>query len=137
MITRVKNFYGLMAIFCLFGFVWVLMNQFANQTVKIPSVCIFKNITSLPCPSCGSTRSLISLMAGSFREAFYLNPFGYIIFLFLIIAPIWIFADYVLKSESLFNVFQLIQQRFQKRAYQLAFILIIISNWLWNIDKSI
>jgi hypothetical protein len=137
MITRTKNFYGLMTVFSLLGFVWILLNQFANQTVKIPSVCIFKNVTSLPCPSCGSTRSLISLMTGGFREAFYLNPFGYIIFIFLTIAPIWIFLDYLLKRESLFNVFQLIQHKFQKRAYQLVFILIILSNWIWNIGKGI
>ena len=43
---------------------------------KLPSMCMFYHLTGLPCPSCGMTRSVISLTHLRFREAVSLNPLG-------------------------------------------------------------
>lgn len=40
---------------------------------KIP-FCLFRNVTSLPCPSCGMTRAFISLGHGHIYNAIVLNP---------------------------------------------------------------
>jgi len=36
--------------------------------------CWFRQLTGLPCPTCGATRSLLSLVHGNFAEALIRNP---------------------------------------------------------------
>ncbi len=38
------------------------------------SLCAFKNLTGLPCPSCGSTRAAEALLAGHPVRAWLFNP---------------------------------------------------------------
>jgi hypothetical protein len=39
----------------------------------IPS-CVFKGITGFPCPTCGTTRSMLSLSQGDIATALAMNP---------------------------------------------------------------
>lgn len=38
------------------------------------SVCIFRNATGVPCPTCGSTRAVLALMRGDIMQAAAFNP---------------------------------------------------------------
>jgi cytochrome bd-type quinol oxidase subunit 2 len=38
------------------------------------SLCLFRNVTGLPCPTCGSTRAVQALVAGRPLEALRHNP---------------------------------------------------------------
>ncbi len=46
------------------------------------SSCIIKNITGLPCPTCGMTRAYKYFLQGEFKDAFYYHP------LFLLVIPV-------------------------------------------------
>jgi hypothetical protein len=35
---------------------------------------VFKGLTGIPCPTCGSTRSVVHLSHGDFLSAFVMNP---------------------------------------------------------------
>jgi hypothetical protein len=48
--------------------------------------CLFRSLTGLSCPGCGSTRALHQLLHGHFADAFMLNP------LFVIALPLLAFA---------------------------------------------
>jgi hypothetical protein len=48
--------------------------------------CVFRLLTGLQCPGCGSTRALHQLLHGHFIAAFMLNP------LFIIAIPFLLFA---------------------------------------------
>lgn len=37
-------------------------------------LCLFKQLTHLPCPTCGLTRSVLSLLRGEFGQAWLYNP---------------------------------------------------------------
>lgn len=91
----------------------------------------------MPCPSCGTTRSVISLTKGNFIEAFDINPIGYIVSLFQLIAPIWIVADLILKNNSFFKYYQKIENYLIKPKYAIPLILLIFINWIWNIVKGL
>ena len=58
-----------------------------------PTLCMFRNITGLPCPFCGTTRSIGNILIGNFESALRLNPLGYIslmFFVFLFVKPLTI-----------------------------------------------
>ncbi|RYX83228.1 DUF2752 domain-containing protein [bacterium] len=46
----------------------------------MPSVCPFFNMTGMPCPGCGLTRSFVSLAHAHVREAFLWHPLGPLLF---------------------------------------------------------
>ena len=50
-----------------------------------PSLCMFRNVTGLPCPFCGSTRSVGHILLGDFSAALYSNPLGYFGLAFVIL----------------------------------------------------
>lgn len=43
---------------------------------RLPSTCVFINLTGYPCPSCGMTRSVMALVRLDFDRAVHMNPFG-------------------------------------------------------------
>jgi len=51
--------------------------------VPMPAFCIFKHFTAVPCPGCGLTRSLDSLLHGEIELAWQFNPCGYLVLLAL------------------------------------------------------
>jgi len=72
---RIIGALGLAAVFCA---------SFLLPAGKIGlGVCAFKEMTGLPCPGCGLTRSFISISHGQFAEAFRMHPLGPFIYLAL------------------------------------------------------
>lgn len=62
-------------------------------------ICYFKNITGIPCPGCGMTRSFLLILQGKFTEAWKIHPFAYGWIVFAII----FFVDrYVLRKKEVF-----------------------------------
>jgi len=59
--------YGAIAIIALCA-VWLL------PVLSIAPSCAFKMLTGIPCPTCGSTRSVVHLANGDIFAAFMMNP---------------------------------------------------------------
>src|SRR5690554_4614937 len=96
--------YALLITLCLIGYVWILLTRINEESSF--EVCLIKSIAHLPCPSCGSTRSVISLTKGDFVQALSINPIGYIIAFIMLVIPVWILLDIIFKHNSLFSLFQ-------------------------------
>jgi len=70
------------------GAIWLL------RLDRIPlTLCVFKGLTGLPCPTCGSTRALGRLFALDFAAALAMNPFTT---LAAAVVGAWALADLVL-----------------------------------------
>ena len=52
---------------------------------KIVSIykCPFKKLTGYPCATCGFTRCVLLTGSGKFKEAFFVSPLAFILFLYL------------------------------------------------------
>ena len=60
-----------------------------NAIAGLPSICAFHDLTGLPCPGCGLTRSWVSLAHGHWREALVWHPLGPLLFLTALCYVIW------------------------------------------------
>ena len=133
-----NKLYSILLIACLVGYIWLYYSITSERTdKKSVEVCLMKHITNIPCPSCGSTRSVISITKGNFVEAFDLNPIGYIVAIIMLIAPVWIITDLILRNNSLFVCYLKIENQLKNPKYAVPLILIIIINWIWNITKGL
>jgi hypothetical protein len=51
---------------------------------NLPGACTFKAIFGIDCPTCGMTRSFISISRFSFKEAYKYNPIGFLAYILIL-----------------------------------------------------
>ena len=134
-----RNLYILLACLSLVGYGWIGWNFVeGSEASAVPSDCLFKEITSLPCPSCGTTRSLLLLMGGHFHESLMMNPFGIVLALALVIVPLWIMLDTFGKSDSFYKRFRWMEHLLtHNKLLAASAAAIVMLNWFWNISKGL
>lgn len=123
---------------CTAGYIWVYLGIELNLAeTNSAEVCLFKYLTNIPCPSCGSTRSVISIIKGDFATSILINPFGFIIVFIMLVAPAWIIIDIITKKKTLFNFYQEIELILKNPQYAIPLALLVMINWIWNITKEL
>jgi hypothetical protein len=124
---------------CFIGYGWLLFSLQHEHEIQRQefTVCLFKKVTTVPCPSCGTTRSVIQLSHGNFLSAIFINPFGIIVGLIMIIAPLWISYDFIQKKETFYTAYLKIETVLRKRKVAIVLIVLVIVNWIWNINKNL
>jgi hypothetical protein len=133
-----NKLYIFIIIACLAGYIWLYwsLSKLSKINTEI-EVCLIKNITTIPCPSCGSTRSVLAITQGNFNEAFFINPLGYILAFIMFFIPIWIFFDFVLKKETFLNIYQKAESILKRPIISIPLLIFILINWAWNIIKGL
>ncbi len=133
-----NKLYALVSTACAAGYIWLFINYHRIVTEsKEPGICLFKRITGIPCPSCGSTRSVLSILNGDLMWALLWNPFGLILMSILIMSPLWIIYDVVSKKDSLLQFYNRAENFIQRKWIAIPLILLVILNWIWNIYKGL
>ena len=112
---------------------WVLFQN--PHTHENATVCLFKNITGIPCPGCGSTRAVLQLTQGHFSHAALINPIGYIIAFFMLILPFWIVYDIIAQKDTFLKAYKKTERLLSIKWVLAVFIILIAANWIWNIYK--
>lgn len=135
-----KNKLYLLILFaCFLGYGWLLFLK--SVTVKNSSldltVCIFKRVTSLPCPSCGTTRAVSQLFDGEIVNSLYINPFGIIVGIIMMVSPCWIAWDFITKKQTFYNFYIKIEKIIRTKKIAILLIILVILNWIWNINKQL
>jgi len=135
-----KKPYYFISFIWLMGVIWLFINFSIQHKVTNDqfSVCIIKNTTGVPCPSCGTTRSVNALMEGNISKAAFINPLGLLAAIVLALLPFWLLVDFIFKKDSLVKFYQSAENRL-KKGYLLQIVLIglILINWIWNIHKNL
>ena len=132
-----NKLYLFLLIACLVGYIWLYYGITTLNSTNALDVCIVKRITTIPCPSCGTTRAVVALSHGDFWKSLYLNPFGIIVSLIMIIAPIWIVLDLLRRKNSFFDFYHFIESIIRKRNIAIFLIILVLLNWIWNIHKHL
>ena len=133
-----NKLYLLLFTACLAGYIW-LYHSITRQTsgTTTVDVCLIKHVTNIPCPSCGSTRSVISLTRGDFINAFFINPFGYLVALIMLISPLWVLIDLLMKKSTLFDFYHQMERFLKRPTIAIPSIFLVILNWIWNVLKGL
>jgi len=138
MILNRNKLYNILLIACTAGYIW-LYYCITNQEIQTKSIdiCFIKHLTNTPCPSCGSTRSVIALFQGKYKNSLMTNPLGIFLAIIMSIAPFWILFDKITKKNTLFNFYKKIEEILKKPRYAIPLIFLVIINWIWNITKGL
>lgn len=96
---------------------------------RIPlTLCVFKGLTGLPCPTCGSTRVLGRLFALDFAGAFAMNPFTTLV---TVLVAAWAVADLALLPRR--RALDLdVPKRFGF-ALRVGALVLFLANWVYLI----
>ena len=131
-----KQLYILLSVLSLAGYVW-LGWSFADVS-STPTVCLFKTVTHLPCPSCGTTRALVMLMKGDIGGSIAFNPLGILLALALVIMPLWVIADILRETDSLLRCYVKAERLLaEKKWISIPAVAILVINWFWSIAKGL
>ena len=131
-----NKLYKLLFIACIAGYAWLFLNS--NQfKIKSFDVCFIKHTTNIPCPSCGSTRSVMLLSHGEFKEALLINPLGYVLAFILIAFPLWIIIDILNRKKTLFDCYKFFESKLKMPQYAIPLAMLLCFNWIWNIIKGV
>lgn len=131
---KIFRFYAIAAILLVAAWLWVLFNLQPGGAGY--TTCIIKNVTGLPCPSCGTTTAVTYLLQGAWQEAFFHNPLGFLILPLMAIVPVWMLLDVMLKRNSLQRAYLQIENSLKRKPVLLGFIFVLILiNWIWNLCK--
>lgn len=124
---------------CFVGYSWSFFFKFvASKNSRFDfTICLFKRITTIPCPSCGTTRAVASFFKGELLTSLCLNPFGVIVAGIMLATPAWIALDYFTKKQSFYNCYIKIEAILRTNKVAIPLIILVILNWIWNINKQL
>ena len=92
--------------------------------------CIFRSLTGIPCPTCGTTRAATAFLRGDLHDAFIANPLATLVGIAFVvggvIAGIWATARWPVPRTK-------ISLPFWARVTTIG---IILANWIYLITLS-
>jgi hypothetical protein len=95
--------------------------------------CRLRELTGVPCPTCGSTRLAQSLLQGDLTGAFLANPF---VFALLAAASFW-FAGSVLVRLFRVRLPELRLPPLGRRLFLVAIVAALLASWAWVVLRDV
>ena len=107
----------------------LVLLRFQSDLVLRLAHCPLREITGLPCPTCGGTHAAVDLVQGRWMEALRANPlvvFGFVLF------GLW------LAGGLLATVLPQLRRDIQwttaeKRTARILAVLLLVATWVWEI----
>jgi Protein of unknown function (DUF2752) len=120
------------------GYTWLGLNVFAftPRATDTYTVCPIKNVTGVPCPACGTTRSMLSMFNGDVSESVNHNPLGLLMMVLIIVFPAWIILDLIRQKNYFHSFYNKVERAFERKIVMIPSVLVIIAIWAWNIYKD-
>jgi hypothetical protein len=114
--------YGVIALTGLFAAYYV-------PVLDIAPGCVLKGITGLPCPSCGSTRSIVHLAHGNVIASVAMNPLMSLLLIGAVLFFLYSFGTLVLGMRRVH--IKLLEN--EKKMVRTISVVVLLVNWLYLI----
>ncbi len=108
---------------------------FKHEIFSNTNTCLFRKATSIPCPGCGTTRAIETLLSGNILKSIIINPYGIIVLTMIVFVPVWMSFDKIFSRNSFFHFYNKAEIYISKRSVMIPLILLGLINWAWNIIK--
>lgn len=118
------------------GFAWLGYSMLSHRPLG-GGVCLIKQVTGVPCPSCGTTRAIDELLHGHFTESVLVNPFGLLVFAAMALFPLWVLVDLLSGKRSFFYFYNRVEKLLQRKLIAIPLAVLVLLNWIWNIFKGL
>jgi Protein of unknown function (DUF2752) len=100
-----------------------------HRVLSLAPDCVFKGLTGIPCPTCGSTRSVVHLSHGDILSAFIMNP---LTTLCLILAVLYFIYSLVSAAFDLPRICFLLTNK-EKNVVRAGVVLLLLMQWAYLI----
>jgi len=131
-----RKIYLLTLVLLLAGSVWMFVNV-SHGADADHTICVFKNLTSLPCPSCGTTRAWELLLDGRVADAVQMNPLGIVTAMLFALCFSCILRDSLLGRKDFLMLWNKSEQMLKRKYLYLPLTGLIVINWCWSIAKGL
>ena len=131
-----NKLYAIVSIACFLGLAYLFYKIKYSESSHL-NVCIIKNVTGYPCPSCGTTRAVQLFLQGDFVASLQMNPFGIIVALIMVVAPVWILFDVITNRETFYFWYKKIEEIMRTKWIAIPLLILVLLNWIWNIYKEL
>jgi hypothetical protein len=116
------------------GQIWIVYSYFRLESREETfNTCIFRRVTGIPCPSCGTVHSIISIAHGRFSQALEENPMGYAGLLMVAVIPWWVLADLLLSRDSFYRFYLGTEKVLKRKTVIIPLLLIIMLLWAFRL----
>jgi hypothetical protein len=133
-----KKLYLLILCFAFAGCFWVILNHYLlNVDLHTPDVCLFRQVTGIPCPSCGTTHAVLSIMKGHFLQAMSENILGFPVALMMMVFPVWIAIDLIRRRESFYTFYLFAESILRKSWVAWPALGLLLINWGYHIIRIV
>ena len=112
--------------------VWLVLDGMTDGTW---TPCLFKLLTGIPCPACGSTRAVLALLRG--EDVLAYNPLGILTFGAALLTLVMLSRDLVTGSDTLFRGWRRAEQFVSQPLIAAACIAVLATNWMWTIARGL
>lgn len=127
-------FLGTLAGYLWLLLIWDIRPEDAGSRYEF---CMIRHFLHVPCPSCGTSRSVLSLFHGDIAGGFYWNPLGFLVLVMLVVLPLWVLWDMVLGTDTCHRFYLESERILKKRVVAIPLIILVLLNWIWNIYKGV
>lgn len=132
-----NRLYWLVTVACVAGYSWLCYQVMMGGAGRPLGVCMVKQVTTIPCPSCGVTRSILAILKADYLGSFQWNPLGWLVLAFLLITPLWLLYDLSYRTSTLHAFYYKVERAFRNKYLAIPAIGLVFCNWIWNIYKGI
>jgi len=99
------------------------------DSLPLPEICTFHNLTGLPCPGCGLTRSLVAGVHGQWKVSFEYHRLGLVTLFYLLLQIIYRGFKILSTNQRMFLIRS---GKILNKGFVILALLFVI-NWIFNL----